>query len=188
MGVHDGPEYAASEPDVRERLVAIEELWQQLVSAAEEGQTEIQSAQILIELTDGLVTESNQLVERIISKLEDRHGKLLAESGRQRMLGQRVASLALCKKAGVSEGLVEGKVDDLLRDLEESNRELKAEVGDETALQSELDTAYRKIEELGGVVRGDEWNPYRLLETKDHFVEGMNRTADKVTRAATSDR
>jgi hypothetical protein len=173
----------ANDPGIHAKLADIEQTWQQLREHADANGRN-PSALPLVELTDLLVSETDELVERMIAKLDDDEGVMVAESGRQRMLGQRVAALALCKKTGVSESLVEGKIDIIMADLESSNRELYQRSNGNARVQRELDAAYVKIGHIRETIAAEQWETYRLLEVSDFFVESMNRATRKLADSA----
>ncbi len=166
-------------PEVQEKLASIDAIWASLSSAAK-GVKDEATATSLVEQTDLLVGESDQLVERIAAKLDRDVGELLSESGRQRMLGQRVSALALCKTTGVSELLVEGKIEAIMADLEQSNRALANRVGPNGYVQRELDAAHTNLEILKATIQAEQLDFYQLLEISDYFVENMSRAARKI--------
>ena len=173
----------AGDTGIRATLEDIDETWNTLLHQAENS-SRSSSAMPLIELTDLLIVKTNQLVERIVAKLDDDEAAMISESGRQRMLGQRVAALALCKKIGASESLVESKIDAIMLDLESSNRMLHERTNVNAQVRRELETAHTKIEHMRETINAGQWDNFRLLEISDFFVESMNRASRKLADSA----
>ncbi|QOC23030.1 hypothetical protein IC757_02395 [Wenzhouxiangella sp. AB-CW3] len=175
---------AAGAPDVGEKLVAIKTIWEAILNATQ-SDLDAPTATTLVELSDQLVTDTDQLLSMLVGQLDDADpfGRLVAESGRQRMLGQRTAALALCKRKGVTASLVEGKIGTIMADLEQSNRNLHAEVAVGKRVQRELDAAHTKLRHMKDLIASDQWTTHEMLETSDLFIDSMNRATSKLAEA-----
>ncbi len=175
----------AGDPEIKEKLDEIKLTYRSLLEASEVA-LDATAATTLVELSDRLVTETDELLAQLVMRLDDNLGGLVAESGRQRMLGQRAAALALCKKKGVSASLVEGKIDVIMTDLEQSNRALHASNSFSHPIKRELDAAFTKLGHMKDLIADDQWDSHRMLEATDLFVESMNRATRKLADAGLS--
>ncbi len=169
----------------RAQLARVETVWYRLKGLAGRDH-DIESASAMVEMSYELMDETEFLVAMLVEELDEEVGEWISVAGRQRMLGQRIASLTVCEAFGVdglrvglnvSRGLTELKGgQDQLHDGDFTPRETRRAVNE----------ASNYLAELEYLLGQDEIEPMNVFETTDYYLRSMNRVAGMIAESRES--
>lgn len=165
---------------VRAQLSRIETVWYRLKGLAR-TERDVESAAALVANSIELMDETELLVSVLIEDLDEEVGEWISIAGRQRMLGQRIASLKVCEAYGVDGSRIGLNVMRGFAELKGGQSQLENSDFVSRSTRRFLNEASNHLAELEYLLAQDEIQPVNVFEITDHYLRSMNRVAGMIS-------
>ena len=165
-----------NDPDIKNLLAFVEMSTEDFESTANEAFT-LDNAQLVIDLSESMLEGSQYVVDSLKETVKIQESKIVGQSGKQRMLAQRIAKYYIAYQAGIKDKNTIDQMKAAVATFSESHIALMAN----TANTPEINRELNKIDRLWKIVYKFYLNiekgglPLIVFNTTDDITKKMNK-------------
>jgi len=145
----------------------------------------LDNAQLVLDLSESMLEGSQYIVDSIKEKVKHRDSVIVATSGKQRMLAQRIAKYYIAYQSGIKDKNTVDQMRETVREFDENNKKLLSYPNNTPAIKAGL----KKIDSLWKIVYKFYLNiekgglPFIVFTSTDDITKKM----DHITRLYTEE-
>lgn len=165
-----------NDPDIKNLLAFVEMSTEDFESTANEEFT-LDNAQLVIDLSESMLEGSQYVVDSLKETVKIQESKIIGQSGKQRMLAQRIAKYYIAYQAGIKDKNTIDQMKEAVATFSESHAALMANA----ANTPEINRKLNEIDRLWKIVYKFYLNiekgglPLIVFNTTDNITKKMNQ-------------
>jgi len=171
------------DPEIK-NLIAFVNLSEKELEEAAQKPFNLDNAQLILDLSESMLEGSQYIVDSLKEKAKKKDSSIVATSGKQRMLAQRIAKYYIAYQSGIKDKNTVDQMKATVKLFDENNKALLNNVGNSTEISQEL----KRINTLWKIVYKFYLNiekgglPFIVFTSTDDITKKMDKVTELYTK------
>jgi restriction endonuclease Mrr len=176
-------EQAIDDPEIKNLIAFVNLSLNELKETAKKP-FNLDNAQLVLDLSESMLEGSQYIVDSLKAKTKEHASDIVATSGKQRMLAQRIAKYYIAYQSGIKDKNTVDQMKETVRQFDENNKKLLNTPGNTAEISAQL----KKIDSLWKIVYKFYLNiekgglPFIVFTSTDDITKKMDRVTELYTK------
>ncbi len=175
---------AITDPEIK-NLIAFVNMSQNELEATAKKPFSLDNAQLVLDLSESMLEGSQYIVDSLKSMAKEERSSIVAVSGKQRMLAQRIAKYYIAYQSGIKDKNTVEQMKSTVKQFDENNKQLMNNASNTAQISQQL----KKINSLWKIVYKFYLNiekgglPFIVFTSTDDITRKMDKVTELYTQS-----